>query len=432
VKIFGRPLFGTKAQAESAASNVGAISIDEDAAAKIAELGLADVALSYQNGAAGTEPEFQGSSYFDDSQHEHQGEHHDEQAALDNFDIANHAGESTEQTSRASDIKDETVEDGSRSNERPRRRETSKSSGFFFIRRRSASKPRHGNDAHRGKSLPLGVDVAGEGINILAARIIDGEFVVTEAHHQAFPGLLNPEHRAEAVEAIAEVLGRFESKERRCIIALDGGDSRSLALQKLPTRRKNELNGYAMTHANRFKEFDDDDRAFSIDALDDDHILLTIARKKTVAGRANMVRAAGLKPIAVDTSWLVWQRAIPEVHAVLDLRTNDPSLNLFAREVNGLIIPGESVRFQENITDVAMSSKIGNLFMEKRRDSGFDVKRIAIAATYERYCEAAKILEDSVSGLTVTPVTIGQRRLPDWAFAFGLARWSLPDLGAIA
>jgi hypothetical protein len=156
-----------------------------------------------------------------------------------------------------------------------------------------------------------------------------------------------------------------------------------------------------------------------------------MASQDDVLNHANLARAAGLKPIAVDTFWCGWRRA-SDADAILDLRLDLSSLCIFPYEVEGNVVLGGTHNFQAGIPFSTIAGKVGDILLGKRREHGHDVRTLAVAAKDESDLKAALDALKVLNGCESVPVVIGGYVNPPWAYAYGLAKWSLADLLSIA
>lgn len=282
--------------------------------------------------------------------------------------------------------------------------------------RRSSSKP-----------LPLGIEISEAGIGIVYALLGHGEFYIEDARWIDLPAALDEANRDRVISTLRETLSQMGIRERRCVLSISALDVTSSNLTVPDKARTSEISGMAEIASNKLVTYPAAERAIALEPLGKTEVLLSIARKSIIDYTAALARDAGLKPIAIDSSRNAWQRVV-DADALLDLRGQRPILSVFSQHVDEHFEPGSTYSLSPDAQDDEIAMKIGNAFLEMRRDKGFAITRIAVAADPQRFDSIESALE-SIGGLHVSPVTIAGRSDCSFALALGLARWSLADYG---
>jgi len=286
-----------------------------------------------------------------------------------------------------------------------------------------------------GEPLPLGVDIHAEGLGLVAARRgRGGNLLVTDAQWIPIPDFLEPSNRLAALRTAGPIVKAFVQasglKKPLCILSINGSDVISKKVERSKKMSATELSGLAMVKAETLKlKYTAAERAMGIDALPDGHVLISVTRKQSVTARADFARALGLKPITVEPDWCAWQRALPTVEAILDMRDRHYTfLSIFGQLINqsdsgvAQVEPGLTYALSGSLDDDQVANKIGNAFLEMFRDRGFDIQTLAVLCPSTRLPSLLQALNE-IHGLTIVPVEVGGIQGACWALAFGLVQW---------
>lgn len=313
----------------------------------------------------------------------------------------------------------------------------------LFARRRVDTEVRQSAPAMsgRGVSLPFGLDLGSDGIGLVGVRLVRGQAVITYARWESIPNLLDARNWTDSVKRGSEFIAQsftemratlgYHDRERRCVMAIPGNDVVSRKIEPPKKLSHNELTGLAHVKAEGLVKYSAAERSIGVDPLSDGQVLISITRKSLVNARAQFARALGLRPIAVDSDWCAWQRAVA-ADAVLDLRDkNMPLLSVFGQQIHGHVEPGVTYSVPSAASDEQLAIRVGNAFLELRRDRGFDIQTVAIATSAQRF-ESVQNALTAIEGIAIIPVCIGGSEHPAWALAYGLAQWKLADYGVAA
>ena len=146
-------------------------------------------------------------------------------------------------------------------------------------------------------------------------------------------------------------------------------------------------------------------------------LLLSIGRASTLERLVGIARAAGLRPLAIDTPACAWRRVAGDTDAVLDAASSRAALTVFAGTVPTFQL------FAPRLIDERLAAQVRLGLIEARRDSDVDVHRLVVFAPPERYGVLAPLF--AAEGYAVEPVRIGASESAPWSFAFALATWPL-------
>jgi Tfp pilus assembly PilM family ATPase len=126
----------------------------------------------------------------------------------------------------------------------------------------------------------------------------------------------NPNYVATLVE---EALTELRTKERRCVAALGAADA-LLRPFSLPRMSFVERERAARLEAERHTEFSASDAVVRLHpSLENGVWALGIARRSALRSRVNALRAARLKPVAVDHEACAFARALPAYDVIVDV-----------------------------------------------------------------------------------------------------------------
>lgn len=267
-------------------------------------------------------------------------------------------------------------------------------------------------------ALPLGVDLAQRSFSVVAARATSDGCAVRAAHTEDLPESTVDRRERQTAELLRDVVARVAGNERRCILSAPPSETVVRTFRLPPGMSRREAERAAWLEADTLVEWPGNDRLVALDAIPGcgDRMLLSIARSSSILRLTAIARAAGLRPIAVDTTVCAWRRAVGDADAVLDCSGDRAELVIFGDPV------GVSHVFAPRLIDERLAAQTRSAFVDARRDGLADVRRLAILASPLRY----EILEEHVrdDGYRVAPVRVGDVSAPSWALAYGLASWS--------
>lgn len=316
------------------------------------------------------------------------------------------------------------------------------------------------------RTLPLGVDIGATRIRVVETERVDGTtriraVAVREVSSGASSsGLLaQPEYIAALLDDAISELG---TRERRCICAIGEPDA-LLRGVKLPKMTSAERERVARFEAQRFVEFPIDEAVVRIHPVDAASGLwaIGVARSSAVLTRTAALRAAGLKPVAIDHEACALARALPGFDAVIDVGHQRTSLHAAVSGIpvtlqayNGgadvtraiereLSLDTQTAEKRKRILGTAgageraraaLTSDVAALIESARKTHS--IARVALVGNAARLSGFAADLENATGALCEMPVSDALRgeaypddvvrsSAPDWTLAAGLAMWSL-------
>ncbi|HLI97607.1 MAG TPA: pilus assembly protein PilM [Candidatus Baltobacteraceae bacterium] len=315
-------------------------------------------------------------------------------------------------------------------------------------------------------TLPLGVDIGTTRVRVVEAECTaQGPRIRAVAVRDVSSGssssgaLEHPEYVAALIEDALHELG---TSQRKCVGAIGEPDALLRPL-RFPKMTSIERERAARFEAQRFVEYPVDEAVIRVHAMDASAGLwaLGIARESAVMTRVGALRAAGLKPIAMDHEACALARALPGFDAIVDLGHQRASLHVFNRETpitlqayNGgaditraiereLSLDVQTAEKRKRILGTAgageraraaLTSDIASLIHTARATHA--VSRIALVGNAARLAGFEIDLESATGALCETPVSEALRgpsypddvirsSAPDWTLAAGLALWSI-------
>jgi hypothetical protein len=190
-----------------------------------------------------------------------------------------------------------------------------------------------------------------------------------------------------------------------------------------PGMRRREAERAAALEADTLVDWPPSERLVALDPIPgtSDEMLLSIARNSTLERLVAIARAAGLKAVAVDIPACAWRRAIADADALLDCSTDRATLVIFGQPV------GVTHIFAPRLIDDRLASQIRTAFVDARRDGVADVQRLDILGSRYRFESIEALLRGD--GYQIEAVKLGGLESPPWAFAYGLASWSVAPRG---
>jgi Tfp pilus assembly PilM family ATPase len=275
----------------------------------------------------------------------------------------------------------------------------------------------------RPASLPLGVDIGPEAVSIVAADAAGDGFIVRETETLDVPQDEGTPLDLRVAETIRRVLARFRTRERRCVIAAPAAEVATRVFRLPPGMRCHEAERAAALEADTLVDWPSSERLVALDPIPgkSSEMLLSIARNSTLERLVAIARAAGLRAVAVDVPACAWRRAIPDADALLDCSTDRATLVVFGQPI------GVTHIFAPRLIDDRLASQVRTAFVDARRDGVADVQRLAILGSRYRFESIEELLRDD--GYQIERVCLGSHDSPSWAFAYGLASWSVAPRG---
>jgi len=276
----------------------------------------------------------------------------------------------------------------------------------------------------RAKPLPLGVDIGVEHVSVVACDSAGDDFAVRDV--QTLEIRRDGQNfDLQIVETLAHILRNLATRERRCILAAPPGDVVTRIFRIPAGMRRAEACRAATLEADSILDWPPSERLIALDAIpgNGDQMLLSIARTSVVERLVSIAEGAGLRPVAVDVPACAWQRAVPDVDAVLDCASERAQLIIFGKPV------GTAHVFAPRLVDERLATSVRAAFVEARRDGLADVQHLKILASQFRYESLEALLSDD--GYTIAPVALGGVEAPPWTFAYGLALWTVAERGVV-
>ncbi len=275
----------------------------------------------------------------------------------------------------------------------------------------------------RTATLPLGVDIGPEFVSIVASDAQGDGFVVRETRTLDVPKADATSLDLKIAETVRAIVGGFDTKERRCVLAAPANDVVTRVFRTPPGMRRSEAERAAALEADTIVDWPASERLVALDPLPghSDDMLLSIARNSTVERLVSIARAGGLKPVAVDVPACVWRRAVPQADALLDCSTDRAALVIFGEPVATTHV------YAPRLIDDRLASSVRAAFVDARREGICDVQRLTILGSRFRYESLEELLRGD--GYAIAPVSLGGIEAPSWTFAYGLASWSVAPRG---
>ena len=316
----------------------------------------------------------------------------------------------------------------------------------------------------KGQRLPLGVDVGATRVRVLEARMTAaGPRVHAVATRNLIPGASSSggiSDTAHVAAMVRESLEELRTKERRCVCSIGEPDAVIRALS-LPRMTAFERLRAARFEAERHVEYSVDQAVVQVHANGSGGWTLGVARSSAVETRTAALRAAGLRPVAMDHESLALLRAFPEFDAVLDVGYQRASLHAGRADspVTFQVFSGgadvtRGIRSDLDIDDASaekrkrilgtagagerarrlLTADIAALIRSGREAQ--PIERIAIVGNSARLNGLAFDLERATEARCETAIShllrsesypddVLRSCAPDWALAGGLALWSV-------
>jgi hypothetical protein len=274
--------------------------------------------------------------------------------------------------------------------------------------------------------LPLGVEIGDDDLSLVGiAASVDG-LTVKAAATSMLSGAAGGDREGRTIDALRALVQTLPTKERRCILGIPSEDVRVRLLRLPPKTRHSEAGRAAALEAETSVAWPASERLIALDPLSgiDDGMLLSIGRVRAIERRVAIAKAAGLEPVAVDVPICAWQRAARECNALFDLRHERAEFFVFGDPV------GCSDQLAPRLSDERLAALARSSLIQARRDGLVDVERIVTIGPRERCLPIERQL--AADGYTIGPLTVGEHESPSWAFAYGLAGWSILPRGQAA
>lgn len=309
-------------------------------------------------------------------------------------------------------------------------------------------------------SLPLGVDIGATRVRVAHVELGTHGAQIRAVAVRELESQGDVQYLAALIDDAVNELG---SRERRCVCALGEPDAvvRSLTL---PNMTSVERERAARFEARRYIDYPVEeaivrthpvDRAAGVWALG-------IARSSAVQLRTAAIRAAGLKPVAIDHEALAFSRVLPAFDAVLDVGHQRTSLHVgragatpvtlqaytggadLTRAIErDLLIDARTAEKRKRILGTAgageraraaLTADIASLVESAR--TNYNVRRVALVGNAARLAGLAADVELTTGALCEIAVSDALRgdaypddvirsSAPDWTLAAALACWSL-------
>lgn len=319
----------------------------------------------------------------------------------------------------------------------------------------------------RARTLPLGIDIGTTRLRVVeAAHAEHGARIRAVAVREVSPGAFTPGALADPnyIAALLEdALAEIGTRERRCVCAVGEPDALLRGVH-LPKMTSIERERAARFEAQRFIDYPVEEAVVRIHRLDRSSgtWALGIARASSLIARIGVLRAAGLKPVAVDHEACALARALPGFDAIVDIGHQRTSVHLVTEQqtpvtlqaYNGgadvtraiereLSLDGRTAEKRKRILGTAgageraraaLSSDIAALIHNAR--AAHPISRVALVGNAARLAGLASELESATGARCEIPVSDALRgdaypddvirsSATDWTLAAGLAFWSL-------
>lgn len=315
------------------------------------------------------------------------------------------------------------------------------------------------------RGLPLGIDIGTTRVRVMETqRDAQGMRIRAVAAREVSSGssssgaLEDPEYVAALIEEAVSELG---TRERRCICAIGEPDAllRPLTFPKMTSLERERS---ARFEAQRYIEYPVEEAVIRIHAVDRDAGVwaLGIARSSAIVTRAAALRAAGLKPVAMDHEACALARALPGFDAIVDVGHQRTSLHIITNQApvtlqayNGgadvtraiereLSLDANTAEKRKRILGTAgageraraaLTSDLAALIEQARVTHA--ISRVALVGNAARLAGIAADIESATGALCEIPVSDALRgesypedvirsSAPDWTLAAGLTLWS--------
>jgi type IV pilus assembly protein PilM len=310
------------------------------------------------------------------------------------------------------------------------------------------------------RSLPLGIDLGSTRIRIAELCREDGEAVLRRV---SVIELDDTRGDLQDERYLGSSLRELGIRERRCIAAVGEPDAtiHTVTFPPMSTRERERAGRFEASRHIEYPLADAFVKTAPID-LDQGLFALGIVRSTVMQRRMNILRAAGLRPIALDHEAYALQRAFPYADAVLDMGYTIGRLYAFgAGAPIGITLDGGAHTFTQAIArglsvDVATAERrkrtiglsgvaesemnafthsVGRALLKARNNGVTGIQRLIVSGNGARLPTLAERLErDTGCSVDVAtdvgaprssyPEDITRASAPDWALSVGLALWT--------
>jgi Tfp pilus assembly PilM family ATPase len=310
------------------------------------------------------------------------------------------------------------------------------------------------------RTLPLGIDVGSTRVRVVEAVATPaGPRISAVAVRDITASASDPEYVGALIEdAVAEI----GTRERRCVCAIGEPDALLRPLQ-LPKMTSIERERAARFEAQRFVEYPVEEAIVRVHPVRPGAGLwaLGIARSSAVLTRSAAIRAARLKPVAMDHEACALVRMLPGFDAIVDVGYQRTSIHIMTAQTpvtlqayNGgaditrgiereLSLDAQTAEKRKRILGTAgagerarasLTSDISALLHNAR--ATHPVSRVALVGNAARLAGLVSDLEAASGAICELPVSEALRSsaypedvirssAPDWTLAAGLALWSV-------
>lgn len=315
------------------------------------------------------------------------------------------------------------------------------------------------------RTLPLGIDIGTTRIRVVETEwYARGMRIRAVAAREVSSGssssgaLEDPQYVAALIE---DALAELGTRERRCVCAIGEPDALLRPL-KFPKMTSLERERSARFEAQRYIEYPVEEAVVRIHPVDPacGFWALGIARSSAIVTRVAALRAAGLKPVAMDHEACALARALPGFDAIIDVGHQRTSVHIITKQTpvtlqayNGggdvtraiereLSLDVQTAEKRKRILGTAgagerarsaLTSDIAALIHHARGTHA--ISRVALVGNAARLAGMAADLESATGALCEMPVSEALRghsypedvirsSAPDWTLAAGLALWS--------
>lgn len=310
------------------------------------------------------------------------------------------------------------------------------------------------------RTLPLGVDVGSTRVRVVQAENGHaGPRIRAVAVRDVIGSIADAEYIGALIQDAVAELG---TRERRCVCAIGEPDALLRPL-RFPKMTSIERERAARFEAQRFVDYPVEEAVIRVHPVDPATGLwsLGIARSSAILTRAAAMRAAHLKPVAIDHEACALVRVLPGFDAIVDVGYQRTSVHIITSQTpvtlqayNGgadvtrgiereLSVDAHTAEKRKRILGTAgageraraaLSSDITALIQNAR--STHAISRVALVGNAARLAGLVSDLEAATGAICELPVSDALRSsgypedvvrssAPDWTLAAALATWSL-------
>jgi len=311
------------------------------------------------------------------------------------------------------------------------------------------------------RTLPLGVDIGASRVRIaLASQERGGSARIVAVASRDTAG----DEESLQAALLEEMLAELGSRERRCVIAL-GPPHAALRLVRFPKMSWAERSRAARFEAKRFVPWDIDveETQVHVHAVDRETGTYAVGavRDADLRSRLRLLRASGLRVVAVDHDGFALRRVLPRCDAIVDVGLSRATLHVYeSMALHSVHVPAGGLDVTRGIAH-ELSIDAGSAERRKRilgsagagvtsRDdvvrliadaveksrSRAAVTRIALTGNGARLPGFAESLEKATGAIVELPIAdlmpikaypedVIRAAAPDWTLAVGLATWGI-------